>query len=79
MFLWFLSIIVYFILPIWWIIIWFITWILLKYDIAVVHLFWNFNFAVLKIDFWIYSNYLEIFYFLILVFLIMYRKKEEKK
>ena len=73
----FLSVIVYFVYPIWWIIIWYITWIFLKWDIMVVHFFWNLDWSLLKIDFWIYKNQLEITYFIIFIFLIIYFRKKE--
>lgn len=76
MLLWFLSIIAYFITPLLWSFIWFFTWLLLKYDIEIVHLFWAFDFAIIKFDFWIYSNYLQVLYFIILIFLINYKKKK---
>lgn len=75
----FISIIVYLVYPFIWIIIWYFTWILLKWDILVVHFFWKLEWSVLKIDFWIYKYHLEILYFLILIFLIIfYREKKEQ-
>jgi hypothetical protein len=74
MFLWFLSIIAYILYPILWSIVGFFAWIFLKYDISIVHFFWKLDFAILKVNFWIYSNYLEILYFVILIFLIAYYK-----
>lgn len=75
----FLSIIVYFVYPFAWIIVWYITWIFLKWDIMVVHFFWKMDFAIIKFDFWIYKNYIELLYFMIILFLIIwFRKKEEK-
>ncbi len=79
MFLWFLSILIYWFSAFLWGIIWYITWILLKYDITIVHIFWNMDFAILKFDFWIYSSYLEIFYFVVLIFAVMYFKKVEEE
>lgn len=74
----FISLIVYFVHPFTWIISWYATWILLKWNIIVVHFFGKQEWAVLKIDFWIYKYHLEILYFAILVFLIIwFRKKEE--
>lgn len=77
MLFWFLSIL--------WEIIWykigFITWFvnyfLLKYVILIAEYFWNLEFAVLKINFWIFWVYLEILYFMILIFLIIYFRQEK--
>ena len=80
MLLWFLSIIVYYIyIPIWWILA-YITWIFLKWDMIMVWFFWNQNWALIKINLWKYSSYLELTYFIILVFIIIYfypNKKEK--
>lgn len=78
MLLWFLSIIVYFIYPTLGFIIWYFDWILLKWDILMVNFFGTRDFALLKFNFWIYRNYLEILYFIILIFLIMYFRKNKK-
>jgi competence protein ComEC len=75
----FISILVYFVYSSFWIIIWYIAWIFLKWDILVVHFFWKQDWALLKFDLWIYKYHLEILYFIILIFLIIYfRKKEEQ-
>ena len=79
MILWFMSIIVYFIFPIWGSIIAYLTWIFLKFDILMVHFFWNIEWALLKVDYGIYKNYLEVLYFVILIFIIMYFKSGQKK
>ena len=76
MLLWFLSILAYFINPMFWHIIWYLDWVLLKWDILMVNFFWTREFALIKFDFWIYRNYLEILYFVILIFLIVYFRKK---
>jgi mannose/fructose/N-acetylgalactosamine-specific phosphotransferase system component IIC len=76
MLLWFLSIIAYFINPMFWHIIWYLDWVLLKWDILMVEFFWTREFALLKFDFWVYKNYLEVLYFIILIFLIIYFRKK---
>lgn len=53
-------------------IFWFINYFFLKYVILVANYFWSLEFWVIKIDFWMYSIYLEILYFFILIFLIIY-------
>lgn len=58
-------------------IIWFINYFLLKYVILVAEYFWNLDFAVYKINLWIYAIYLEILYFMILIFLIIYFRQEK--
>jgi len=78
MLLGFISIIVHLVYPITWIIVWYITWLLLKWDIMIVHFFWKLEWSVLKVDFWIYKYHLEIMYFMILIFLIIwFREKKE--
>ena len=79
MLFWFLSIIVYFIFPFVWVIIGYFTWILLKWDMLVVHYFWNAHRAIIEADFWILKNYFEILYFVILIFLVMYFKWNKKE
>ncbi|MFK7780276.1 MAG: ComEC/Rec2 family competence protein [Candidatus Gracilibacteria bacterium] len=74
----FISIIVYIVYPFAGIIVGYITWILLKWDIMVVHFFGKLEWSILKIDFGIYKYHLEVLYFLILIFLIIwFRKKED--
>ncbi len=79
MFLWFLSILVYFFFQVWGVFLWFFAWIFLKYDITIVHLFWSFDSFVIKMDFGNYSNYLEFLYFLLLVFCVIYFGSEKRK
>lgn len=81
MLLGFISIIVYFVSPILWEIVWFFTWLLLKFDMVMVDFFWNLEFSVLKYDFGIYKNEFLILYFIISVFMLLFfntNKKEEK-
>lgn len=81
MLLGFISIIVYFVSPLFWEIIWYFTWLLLKFDMLVVDFFWNLEFSVFKYDFWIYKTEFLILYFISSVFLLLYfnvNKKEEK-
>ena len=78
MLLGFLSIIVYFVSPLFWTFVWYITWIFLKWDILIVHFFWKLDWSLIAINFWIYKNHAKILYFAILIFLILwFRKKEE--
>lgn len=77
MLFWFLSIIGQIIWDKFWFILWFINYFILKYIILVAEYFWNLSFSVLKIDFWIYSSYLEILYFMFLVFWVIYFNKKE--
>jgi len=79
MLFWFLSIMSYFVFPILWVIIWYFTWILLKWDILIVHLFGQSSWAIVHFDFWVLKNYFELLYFLIVIFLVMYFKSEEKE
>jgi hypothetical protein len=70
----FVSIILYSILPILWMIVGYFARILLRWDILVVNTLWSFRYGVWKADFWDYSGYLELFYFMILVFVILWFK-----
>ena len=79
MLIWFVSIISFYLYSYIWIWFWYITWILLKFDILMVNFFWSLDFAIIKIDFWIYKNYLTLLYFSILIFMIMYHKSEKKE
>jgi competence protein ComEC len=73
----FLSILVHFVYPMWWIIIWYITWIFLKWNIMVVHFFWNLEWSLIKFNLWNYSTHIEILYFVILLFIIIWFRKKE--
>lgn len=79
MLLGFISIIVYFVSPVLWEIIWFFTWLLLKFDMVMVDFFWNLEFSVFKYDFGIYKNEFLILYFIISVFILLYTRKKEEK
>ncbi len=75
MLIWFFSIISYIFSPILWVIIWFFPFILLKWNIFIIHFFGNLDNFVIKTDFWNYAFYLEILYFVVLGYLILNRKK----
>ncbi len=77
MLLGFISIFVYYVFNIAWIFIWYLTWIFLKWDISVIHFFWKQEWSLIQYDFWIYKNYIEIIYFIILIFVIIYFRKKE--
>lgn len=57
--------------------VWFINYFILKYIILIADFFWNLDISVLKIDFWIFGVFLEIMYFLILIFWIIYFRQEK--
>lgn len=75
----FISILAYFIYPIFWFIIWYLTWIFLHYDMLMVSLFWNMDYMLLSFDVGIYKNYLELLYFIVLWFVILYFKEDKKE
>lgn len=77
MFLGFLSVCVYYVYSPWAIFIWYFWWIFLKWDMLMVDFFWNQDWAVIHFDFWIYKYHLEILYFIVMVFLILYFRKKE--
>ena len=75
---WFLSIIVDFFHN--WLATWiaYFTWILLAWDIKMVHFFGELDWAIIHSDLGIYKYSLEILYFIILIFLINYFSEEKK-
>jgi hypothetical protein len=78
MLLWFVSIIVHFVHPFLWILVWYFTWVFLKWDIIMVHFFGKLDWAILNIDLWLYKNHAQIIYFACVIFLIFwFRKKED--
>jgi hypothetical protein len=78
MLLWFISIIAYTVNPIFGYIIWYLDWVFLKWDMLVVNFFWTKEFSVLKYDFGESSTYIQIIYFVILIFLVIFfRGKKE--
>ena len=61
-----------------WSYLWFITWILLEYDIMMVRFFGNIDAALLKVDFGPYAMYLQTVYFIILTYIIcLFRMKKK--
>ncbi len=78
MLLGFLSLIAYIIYPPLGYIIAFFDWVLLKYDIMMVHFFGNIQWALLQVDLWEYAVYIEILYFILLTFLIVYFGQKKK-
>lgn len=56
---------------------WFINYFVLKYVVGVANFFGSLDFSLIEIDFGLYGVYLEILYFIILVFLILYFKQEK--
>lgn len=79
MLFWFLSILWQIISDKLWFLIWFINYYLLNFIIRVADFIWNLSYAVLEIDFSIYAIYFEIIYFILLIFCILYIKKETTK
>jgi len=75
---WTLTLIIDFISPVLWELIWYLTWILLRYDIAMVELFGNIDQALLRLDFWAYSNYLQVLYFMMLIYFLAYYQLHKK-
>ena len=75
---WFLSICVDFVYH--WLSIWisYFTWILLAWDIKIVHFFGGLDWAIIHSDLWVYKYSLEILYFVILIFLVSYFSEEKK-
>lgn len=60
-----------------WFIIGFFEYFLLRFVNEVAVFFWSLDVFILKFNFWEYSLYLETFYFIILIFTILYFKKEK--
>ena len=57
----------------------FIPWILLHYDILMVRFFGNLEFALLRIDVGAYGIYLQMLYFIILLYILSYLYLRNKK
>lgn len=79
MLFWFITIIFFLFFESLWVFFWFFTFLLLKWNIFVVNYFWQLNFSVIKVDFWENGWYFQIIYFLIIIFVIIYFKKEENE
>lgn len=79
MLFWFLSIIFYFFVSLLWKIIWFLPFLLLKWDILVIDFFWNLDNFIIKSDFWNYTIYFKIIYFIIILFCIITLLQKSKK
>lgn len=62
-----------------WIFFWFLTFLFLKWNIEIVNFFWNKDFSIIKTNFWEYSWYFQIIYFLIMIFIILYFEKEKQE
>jgi len=80
---WTVTLIADMISPVIWQWLWFITWILLRYDIAMVEFFGNIEWALLRVDFWAYANYLQVLYFIVLIYILalyhLQKKTSEKQ
>lgn len=77
---WAITLIVDYFSPLLWEFIWYLTWILLRYDIAMVEFFWNIDAALLRLDFWMYSLYLQVLYFMLLTYILLllhFQKKNQ--
>lgn len=75
-----ITLITYYLFPFLGEIFGFFTWILLHYDMLVVRLFWNLEFALWKIDLGIYNTYAEILYFIVLIYILtLYHIKQKKQ
>jgi hypothetical protein len=72
MLLGFISIIAYLLNPFLWYMIWYLDWVFLKWDMLVVNFFWELEFSVLKYDFQENWIYIQILYFVILTFLVLF-------
>ncbi len=77
MLFWSLSIIFYQVNDFIWVCIWYISWVLLRWDIFIVNYLGSSKFSNIKYDFWIYKNYYEIIYFIIIFFIILRLKKDK--
>jgi len=76
---WFVSICVDFVYH--WLAVWvsYFTWVLLAWDIKIVHIFGGLDWAIIHSDLWIYKYSLEVLYFIILIFLVSWFKEEKNK
>lgn len=79
MLFWFISILFYLITPVLWIALWFIAWAFLKYILIITNFFWGLKYATVGLNFEEYKYIFEIFYYIILVFIVIYFGIEEKE
>ena len=77
MLFWFLSIITYNIHELIWISFWFFSWIFLKYIMIIADFLGNLSFSFIFVNLWSYKYLFEFIYFILIIFLILYFKKEE--
>lgn len=70
MFFWALSLIAEIFSGFLWSIIWYIAFLFLSYDIAMVRFFWNIDSALLKTDFGVYTTYLQVLYFIFFTYIV---------
>lgn len=77
MFFWFLSIVFYLVTPIFGYIIWYLAWLFLKWDMLIVNFFWTREFSVFKYDFAEGGVFVQMLYFIVLVFLILFFRKKK--
>ena len=52
------------------------TWVLLAWDIKIVHFFGGLDWAIIHSDLWIYKYSFEILYFVVLIFLVSYFRED---
>jgi competence protein ComEC len=77
---WSLTLIADAISPFLWEIFWFVTWILLKYDMMMVSFFWNIDGALMRAEFWAYSIYLQSLYFIVLTYVLaLYHQRKKQQ
>jgi competence protein ComEC len=79
MLLGFISLIVYIVSPILWELSGYLAWVLLKYDMNMVHFFWSQDFAVFEYDFWEYKSYFLTLYFMVSIFFLLYFNGNKKE
>ncbi len=77
MLFWFLSLWVFIIFPVAWVWLAYFTWVLLAWDIQIVHFFGGLDWSIIHADFWIYKYIAQIFYFIILIFVISFFRKKD--
>ena len=77
MLFWFLSLVVDIFSSTLWQVFTHITWVLLSWDIKVVHFFGGLDWAVVKHEFWIWKYSLQVIYFIVLIFIINAFKKDK--
>jgi hypothetical protein len=77
MFFGFLTLILSFFTKVWAYFVWYITYFCLRLINEIAHFFWQLEMSVWKYEAWQEAVYLEVTYFLLLIFFILYLQNKK--